>query len=280
MSHEPDDVSAPVMLGVVSAAAAIGLFFWRRHALSAFDKMDRATRRQPTTWDGESYMALRGAVACATSFEAEYSKEHTAATKTQLTHRWAERTITIEAGKNGERDRSHYGEWEQKQELVNQPILRGVPISVVHTDRRAAAGDVAVAVRLECEPEALPLVTRFSQSLEENKKSSVTVNNSNNNNATTSGAREVRELGTLREEALLPLDKPLTVFGYVRRDPSGDLAVSDAGCSGEEPFIVTHETPAAVLGQKQSVAFYLLVGECVMGLVALGSVAYVVSKRI
>ena len=206
------DVSVPVTLGVLSAAASIALFFWRRHAKRTFAKMEDATKRHPTSFQGEeAYMALRGTLSSPHVFEAEYSGEKTVVACTVLRHRWAERTVTIEMGKRGERDVARYSPWEQREELVNAPLFRTVAFSVVHTDRRAAAGDVAVAVKVDCDATELPLVVRFSQSLEENKKTTVNVNNSNGgSNPALSGACEVRELGTLREESVLPLDKQLT----------------------------------------------------------------------
>jgi hypothetical protein len=206
-----EDVSGPVVVGVVAAAASMGMFFWRSHVRRSFAKMETATKRHPTSFEGEAYMALRGVVSSPLVYDADYAGEKTVVSRTVLRHRWAERTVTIEVSpRAGGRDKAQYSPWEQREELVNEPVFRAVSFSLIHTDRRAAAGDVAVAVKVDCDATTLPLVVRFSQSLDEKKKTSVNVTNSNTSTPALSGTREVRELGTLREESILPLDRPLT----------------------------------------------------------------------
>ena len=70
------------------------------------------------------------------------------------------------------------------------------------------------------------------------------------------------------------------MFGFVRRDFQGELTVSDAGCNSEEPFLVSFDTPSAILASHQQTARYLFIGATVLAVVSLGSFAYVIAKRL
>jgi hypothetical protein len=70
------------------------------------------------------------------------------------------------------------------------------------------------------------------------------------------------------------------VFGYVRRDYQGELTVSDAGCSSEEPFLASFDSPSAIVASKQHSAKLLLIGGTALAVVSVGSFAYAIAKQL
>ena len=156
-----------------------------------------------------------------------------------------------------------YGKWVQKEEFVNDPIYKMIPAAVIHVRVGGSAEwDARVAVNLQCAAADLPLVLRFSRSLDETSANKVTINNANNASVGQNGSSEVRDLGQLREEFILVCDYPITIFGNVSKNENGDFLISNHSRSSLEPWVATHDTVYNVLQSKQKVAnglFYLSV---------------------
>ncbi len=162
-------------------------------------------------------------------------------------------------------------------------MLKAVPFVLVVQEQSKQVGNIALAVGVEAGLSEIPLLLRFSQSLEEGKKSSVNVVNNNGSGGVVgqlSGGRELRELGTLREEYVLPVGTALTIFGMVRRSNDGSLVVSAQGCDSERPFIATLQTVEQEMADKRSTAQMLLIAACLCGVVAVGSAAIATYRAI
>lgn len=111
--------------------------------------------------------------------------------------------------------------------------------------------------------------------------------NSNSNNNTNSGGgggggfvvdgqTERKDLGTLREETLLPFGdgRTIAIWGMLKRDYTGTLVVSsDYSQKSIQPFIATWEQPSRVVSEhrsKANVLFWLAIGVGAFGAIAGG----------
>jgi hypothetical protein len=130
-----------------------------------------------------------------------------------------------------------------------------------------------VAVTLNCAAVDLPLVLRFSRSLDEGSTNKISINNVNNSSVGHDGSFEVRELGQLREEYIMVCDHPLTIFGNVSKNGNGDFLISNHSQSALEPWIATHDSVYNVLQSKQKIAnglFYISITSFIVSAGLLG----------
>ncbi len=296
-----DSDTQPLLIGAgVFASVGATLFVVARSKSALANTLDEASRKP---LEGHEYALVRGAIQPkAKAFQAEHSRDWTVAAVTSLSHRWSERVVRRRK-RVGQTDVVEYGPWTQHDELIGQPVATVVPFVVVHSESTPRVGTVPVAVALEAEPEQLPLVLRLSKTTDEARAnassasagagSPVIINNvinttNNNNNVgggsgggmPADGTIERRELGTLREERILPMDgKPLTVFGVLRRDDFGGLVVDSSLSSDEQPFIATFDTPAKVIADHFRTANIFKWCAAVSMVAGLGLFAYALGKE-
>lgn len=276
-----------VLGGVAFGIGAVGLFYSRSRNRKTAEQLERAASVNLTSLDasvrGEVYALVRGKVEPVQGkwLVAEFSQEKTVASMTHLKRRWSERTVNIRRGQGKERDSVEYGDWEQKSELVGEPVSRTVPSVVLHTQQGGPmfSGQVVVAVSLDCEAKDLPLAMRYSRSMEENKSggTSVVINNSNNSGQGTvqSGSKESREMGTLREEFVLPCDgRPLTVFGAVHANAMNELVVQRPSGGSLTPWIATFDSPQSVIAGYEVYSNRLWWGGLICTIISGGLISY------
>lgn len=280
------DATGPLILAGLSAAASVGLWVASSRHAATTQRMRDALQQGPTAPTG-TYIGLCGLpVAAGAWLQAEHSGEQTVVTRTRLLSRWSERTVR-RVGRAGREDTLVYGPWQQQEEQIGEPVVRSVPFAVT-TTVAGPQGSVATAVAVEWDStEQLPLVLRHSKLLEEATAAGgggggarVNINNSNNSGAVMDGSTERRELGTLREEYLLPCGgQPLTVWGIAARDQFGGLVVSCRGTKGATPWVCALASPSVVLEQRDKRARLMFWGAVACGALGAVVIAVAVTKQ-
>ena len=253
MMNDSAEGTRLVLGGSLLLARGGGLWYGSVRSGRTAERMREAQHVSSSSSSSSSpvYAMVRGRVeATGAPLVAEYSGERAVVTRTFLKHRWSERRV--HRRKDGG---VSYGKWEQHEELVNEPVLRSTPFAVVHR-----YGQVPAAVAVEWRvPDQVPLQLRYSRMLEEDGRGGggININNSNNNTSgggVADGTRERRELGTLREEHIVPCGgdgAALTVWGMLRSDELGGLVISCEGTRMGCPWVCTWRDPESVLAERE-----------------------------
>ena len=226
---------------------------------------------------GNVYACLTGKIVpLEEPFLAQYSQEKTVASSSVLRHLWQERRVKVSQNAQTGAQKVSYGKWKKKSDFIGLAVEKIVPCAILHLEE-TPNGVVSVAVRLMVNPSHLPLVLRYSQSLEEGKNSnSIQINNSNSSAPLLNGQNQVSELGKVREERILDLNaqENLTIFGNVSRMADGGLMVSPKTDNQVlKPWVAEYNSPLNVLDSKHkrsNVLFYVslalgLVGSALVG---------------
>lgn len=248
--------------GLVVAVFGGAALLVRRKQLKEADELRGAVGRGVKV-EG-SYGCVVGQVQAAEGepFESQWAHEMTVASSTRLVHRWMERTLKAKKQNNNNKREPQevvYSDWETKEEVVGTPVKRMIPAIVLAESLDPQLGQVLEAVRIDAPVDRLPLVLRYSMTPDEakSKGGGIVINNSAQSGAQIlrSGTRETKDLGQVREELVLDLKAgPITIFGWVRRLPSGQMSISPNTQLPNQPWICNYEAPSLAIATREGSA--------------------------